>query len=211
MYNDGRIKMFVKKIHNFLEYRKILEFFYRLDLIRNIKSTDDKKDYKVSYQEKLRVNYYLNKLMPTAYKDNEINYKPNYQNYKIEKANNNVLEKTPSMNISNSIASINLPSSTRKKKRTSIFNGPNNIFSHQKLGTVNSKFNNYQGEGSELNINFNPENNIMNTFQVGKSTILSREFLNKREMFNPKQAEENMRQQKKKKELLLIKIINSLI
>ena len=87
------------------------------------------------------------------------------------------------------------------KKRTSIFNGQNNIFSHQKLGTVNSKFNNFgQGEGSELNINFNPENNnIMNTFQVGKSTILSKEFLNKKEMFNPRHAEENIRQQKKKK------------
>ena len=51
MYNDGRIKMFVKKIHNFLEYRKILDFFYRLDIIRNIKSNGEKKDFKFAYDE----------------------------------------------------------------------------------------------------------------------------------------------------------------
>ena len=202
MYNDGRIKMFVKKIHNFLEYRKILDFFYRLDIIRNIKSNGEKKDFKFAYDEKLRVNYYLNKLMPTAYKDNEINYRQTYQNYKLEKPNNPI-EKTPPMNISNTITSINLPSSTRKKRRASVFNTQGNIVSHQKLGTINSKFNNYgQGENSELNINFNAENNINNTFQVGKSTILSREFLNKKEMFNPKHAEENIRQQKKKKTII---------
>ena len=108
MYNDGRIKMFVKKIHNFLEYRKILDFFYRLDIIRNIKSNGEKKDFKFAYDEKLRVNYYLNKLMPTAYKDNDINYRQSYQNYKLEKQNNPI-EKTPPMNISNTITSINLP------------------------------------------------------------------------------------------------------
>ena len=72
MYNDGRVKMFMKKMENVLNRQGAMEFFLRLDVIRNLSASNNGesiKDMKFALDEKIKINMYLNKLMPSAYKD----------------------------------------------------------------------------------------------------------------------------------------------
>ena len=54
MYNEGRIKMFMNKVENFVNVRMIKEFLYRLDIIRNLKANPniDRRYMKFAMDEK---------------------------------------------------------------------------------------------------------------------------------------------------------------
>ena len=86
MYNEGRIKMFMNKVENFVNVRMIKEFLYRLDIIRNLKANPniDRRYMKFAMDEKRELNYYSLRLMPNAYNDFGMNYNKNRQHFNID-------------------------------------------------------------------------------------------------------------------------------
>lgn len=190
MYFDGRIKMFIKKMENVLNRQGAMEFFFRLDIIRNLSTSnsgDSPENHRFAMDEKIKINMYLNKLMPSAYKDSEQIYRQNYKNVRLENITEENQPKQPK-NISNITNTLTIPPSS---KLTSLSKQPNITINKvkeskfYKLSTINSKYNNFiQGE-SEVPF-FPPEIKNTITSLKQRGTVLSSENINKREMFNPK-------------------------
>ena len=208
MYNDGRVKMFMKKMENVLNRQGAMEFFLRLDVIRNLSASNNGesiRDMKFALDEKIKINMYLNKLMPSAYKDSSELYRQSFKNIRLENIteennqnvkNKNITNITNTNSITNTIKApkegttntLTLPPAS---KLTSISKQPNITINKvkeskfYKLSTINSKYNNFiQGESEVPFFPAEIKNTISSVKQRG-GTVLSNENINKKEMFNP--------------------------
>ena len=104
MYNDGRVKMFMKKMENVLNRQGAMEFFLRLDVIRNLSASNNGesiKDMKFALDEKIKINMYLNKLMPSAYKDSSELYRQSFKNIRLENITEENNQNVKNKNITN--------------------------------------------------------------------------------------------------------------
>ena len=104
MYNDGRVKMFMKKMENVLNRQGAMEFFLRLDVIRNLSASNNGesiKDMKFALDEKIKINMYLNKLMPSTYKDSSELYRQSFKNIRLENITEENNQNVKNKNITN--------------------------------------------------------------------------------------------------------------
>ena len=205
--------MFMNKVENFVNVRMIKEFLYRLDIIRNLKANPniDRRYMKFAMDEKRELNYYSLRLMPNAYNDFGMNYNKNRQHFNIDiddnKDNNNDNYLNNNNNIIGSYKGSQIGASNISEKLSLIGSGANikgslinnNYLNANKFNNNNNNVNNLNSNNNIINIKSNfynkystikPLDSEIHFYQENnnnvpiKTTILSNENLNGKEMFS---------------------------